>query len=81
MPPTEQTEAERQIYENKANIENRKEICDETRAQTREDINHIATCITKLTDHYSKKPTWFILAVIVALTNLCSGLILYLATH
>lgn len=78
MPPTEQCALG---AENKANIEGLEKSFIDFRQEIRDDVDEIRKCIVKITNHYSKKPSWAILLTITALTNTLTGLIIYLITR
>lgn len=64
MPPTEQCPLG---SENKARIDERENICNEFRAE-------VKRFMEALTNHYSKKPSWVMALVILALSNTLTGI-------
>lgn len=67
--------------ENKIKIEGLEKMLGEFKGEVREDINHIASCVNKITNHYSKKPSWAITTALIILSNLVVALALYVITR
>lgn len=67
MPPTEECALG---AANRARIVNLEKSVDEIRA-----------CMVKLTNHYAKRLSPTTVLLLVALSNLCTGLIIYVLTH
>ena len=66
--------------ENKTNIENLKETLDEFKVEVRTDIKYINQCVEKITNHYSGKPSWFVLIIVSALLAGVSTMGMYIIT-
>ncbi len=67
--------------ENKTNIDNLKETLDEFKVEVRTDIKYINQCVEKITNHYSGKPSWFVLIVISVLLAGISTMGMYIITQ
>lgn len=78
MPPTEPCI---QGAENRANIQALKEVFEDFRDEIRVDIDEIRACLVKITNHYSKKPSWGTAIALVALSNALIGAIMWIITH
>ena len=77
MPPTEPCV---KGVENEMNIKALKETFEDFRDYTRDAVSEIQKCTTKLTNHYSKKPSWFVLIVISGLFTAVSAMGVYIIT-
>jgi len=74
MPQTEQCPLGR---ENKANIDNVKDEVNEFKGDMKRYMETMNECVSKLTNHYSQRPSWIITMLISALIGLCVFLIQY----
>jgi hypothetical protein len=73
MPPTENCALG---TSNKTRIDAREKICDEFRLDVKQFMAAIDQRLDELTNHFSKKPTWFIALVLVGLTNILTAIIM-----
>lgn len=77
MPPTEQCALG---AANKAKIEGLEKMFVDFRDDMRDKTDDIAACVKNLTNHYSKRFSHGTVIALVALTNLLTGLVLYIIT-
>ncbi len=76
-----QTEPCIQGVANQVNIKALKESFEDFRTEVRDDISKIFLCTDKITNHYSKKPSWSVCAIITFLSSLSVALIVWIVTH
>lgn len=81
MPPTQQSQAEIQVYRNMERIENVEDEVDEFKRDMKLYMERMDENINKLTNHYSQRPSWLICIFITALVGLCVYLAQYCITH
>ena len=66
---------------NEANVKSLKESFEDFRDEVRDDISKIFLCIDKITNHYSKKPSWSVCIIISFLSSLSISLIVWIVAH
>ncbi len=77
MPPTEPCV---KGVENEMNIKALKETFEDFRDETRDAVSEIQKCVKKITNHYSKKPSWFVCSLITGLSTAVGVLAMYIIT-
>lgn len=77
MPPTEPCV---KGVENEMNIKALKETFEDFRDETRDAVSEIHKCVKKITNHYSKKPSWFVLILISGLFTAVGAMGMYIIT-
>jgi uncharacterized membrane protein YcfT len=78
MPQTEQCPLG---IENKTNIANLDRDFVEFKIDVKKYMEDMNECVKELTNHYSKRPTWFVSLVITALVGLCIFLTQHIITQ
>ena len=81
MPPTKQSQAEIQVYRNMERIENVEEEIDEFKKDMKLYMERMDDCVSKLTNHYSQRPSWPVALLVTGLVGLCVYLAQYCITH
>ncbi len=78
MPQTEQCLLG---VKNETNIKAMEKAFEDFRTEVRDDISKIFLCIDKITNHYSKKPSWSVCAIITFLSSLSVALIVWIVAQ